>query len=811
MERYICIHGHFYQPPRENPWLEEVELQDSAYPYHDWNSRITVECYRPNAASRILGPDKKIVDIVNNYAKMSFNFGPTLLSWLQRQAVDVYDAILEADQKSLYLYDGHGAALAQAYSHMIMPLANRRDKRTQVLWGLRDFESRFRRKPEGMWLPETAVDYETLEVLAEHGLKFTILAPRQAKSIRRMGENEWAHLDKEQIDTTMPYRCPLPSGQSIDLFFYHGPTAQSVASGRYLQNGELLAEKLLWVLQDHGQSAGLAHIATDGETFGHHHRYTDMALAYCLHHIESNNLARPTVYGQYLELFPPTHEVQIYENSSWSCDHGVERWRSNCGCHLGRYPSGLQQWRKPLREGLDWLRDQLALVYEYRMQSLYIDPWELRNHYIDVVNDRSKAGLKRFWSTHFQSEPTRSNQVLILKLLEMQRQAMLMYTSCGWFFDDIAGIETVQIQQYAARAIQLAKEVENKDFEPGLLEFLEQANCNERGYAQGRDVYEKLVKPNNVDLNRVGAHLAINSIFEKTPKKMDIYCYHADVESYEKHEAGLQVLATGRADITSQIVWERHRLDFAVLHLGDRNLLCAVDARMDDAAFAAICSQLKAAYDRGDSTEMMRIMTVSFGQNSYSLWHLFKDQQRKVLFQLLESTWKEIEASYRQIYEHNFTIMQLMHGMHMPLPKALAGPAEFVVNEDLRRTIHGEDFELDRLQDLIDEANRLSLNLDSETLQYEASHKICFLLCKLENHPESLNLLKNVEATVRALKQVAKQLNIQTAQNIFFDLSRKVYPAMKEKPEAQEWVELFEKLGQHLDVVVDEEEKSGDQ
>ncbi len=805
MERYICIHGHFYQPPRENPWLEEVELQDSAYPYHDWNSRITVECYRPNAASRILGPDKKIIDIVNNYAKMSFNFGPTLLSWLQRHATDVYDMILEADKKSLYLYDGHGAAMAQAYSHMIMPLANRRDKRTQVLWGLADFEQRFGRRPEGMWLPETAVDLETLEVLAEEGIKFTILAPKQAKAVRKIGDHDWTPLEKEKVDTSMAYRCPLPSGQSIDLFFYHGPSAQSVASGRYLQNGELFAEKLLWELKDQGQPAGLIHIATDGETFGHHHRHTDMALAYCLHHIESNNLAQPTVYGQYLELFPPTHEIQIYENSAWSCEHGVERWRSNCGCHLGRYPSGKQQWRKPLREGLDWLRDQLALVYEYRMHPLYEDPWELRNQYIDLVNDRSKANLKRFWQTHFQGDPKRSDQVLILKLLEMQRQAMLMYTSCGWFFDDIAGIETVQIMQYAARAIQLAKEVDDKDFEPGLLEILEQANCNERGYSNGRDVYEKLVKPATVDLNRVGAHLAIQSIFDKTPKKLDVYCYHADVEHYEKHEAGIQVLATGRATITSQIVLERHKVDFAVLHLGDRNLLCAVNDRMADADYESICRQLQEAYERGDSTEVMRIMTVNFGANSYSLWHLFKDEQRKILYQLLESTWKEIEASYRQIYEHNFTLMQLMHGMHMPLPKALANPAEYIINEDLRRTIHGDDFELDRLQDLVEEANRLSLNLDSEILQYEASHKICFMLCKLEANPESLALLKDVETKVAALKRVATQLNIQTAQNIFFDLSRKVYPTQKTLPEAREWVELFEQLGQHLGVKVNGE------
>jgi alpha-amylase/alpha-mannosidase (GH57 family) len=302
MERYICIHGHFYQPPRENPWLEDVELQDSAYPYHDWNERITQECYRQNAASRILGPDKKIIDIVNNYLRMSFNFGPTLLSWLERHAPDVYESVIEADKKSRELFSGHGAAIAQAYNHIIMPLANRRDKYTQVIWGIRDFEHRFGRKPEGMWLPETAADLETLDILGEHGIKFTILAPHQARRFRRIGVKQWTNTNRDDIDTTRPYLCRLASGRTINLFFFHGPTAQDVAEGRLLQNGETFAKKLASILTDNREEAPLAHIATDGETYGHHHRYTDMALAYCLHYIESNDLARMTIYGEYLRL-----------------------------------------------------------------------------------------------------------------------------------------------------------------------------------------------------------------------------------------------------------------------------------------------------------------------------------------------------------------------------------------------------------------------------------------------------------------------------------------------------------------------------
>jgi len=299
MNRYICIHGHFYQPPRENPWLEDVELQDTAYPHHDWNEKVMQECYLQNAASRILGSDKKIIDIVNNYANISFDFGPTLLHWLQLQAPDVYEKILQADNKSRETFSGHGSAIATAYNHIIMPLANTRDKHTQVIWGIRDFENRFARYPEGMWLPETAVDTETLEVLAEYGIKFTILAPSQAKHVRKIGTKRWQKVDEKNLDITMPYLCNLPSGKSINLFFYHGPTSHDVAYGRLLRNGETFAARLMESFKDDGEQTQLVHIATDGESFGHHHRHGDMALAYCLHHIETNKLAKITVYGSH--------------------------------------------------------------------------------------------------------------------------------------------------------------------------------------------------------------------------------------------------------------------------------------------------------------------------------------------------------------------------------------------------------------------------------------------------------------------------------------------------------------------------------
>ncbi|MBN1392475.1 MAG: DUF3536 domain-containing protein [Sedimentisphaerales bacterium] len=809
MDKFVCIHGHFYQPPRENPWLEDVELQDSAYPYHDWNTKITEECYRQNAASRILGPDKKIYAIVSNYSEISFDFGPTLLSWLERHAPDVYESVIEADKKSQKNFSGHGAAIAQAYNHIIMPLANRRDKYTQVIWGITDFEYRFGRKSEGMWLPETAADIETLEILAELGIKFTILAPHQAKRIRKLGAQQWENVNRDQIDTTRAYLCTLPSGRTINLFFYHGPTAQNVADGRIIQNGEVFAKKLVWISPKDDNQFPLAHIATDGETYGHHYRHTDMALAYCLHYIKSNNLSKITVYGEYLEKHPPEYEVEIYENASWSCSHGVERWRSNCGCHYGRYPAGKQQWRAPLREAMDWLRDELSSVYEKTLAQYVPDPWHARNDYVGVINDRSAENAESFLKNISGRELHPDEKIQVLKLLEMQRNAMLMFTSCGWFFDDIAGIETVQIMQYAARAIQLAKEVNSSDFEPGFKDILQKALTNAKDFSTGRDVYEALVKTANVDLNRVGAHLAVSSIFEENPAvEKNVYCYSTKTENYERVDAGIQVLATGRATVQSKIVLEKHAVDFAVLHFGDHNLICAVNARSPDDAFYKMREDLNNAFSRGDTTEVMRVMNIFFKGNSFSLRHLFKDQQRRILYELLKTTWEEIEASFRHIYEHNYTIIKIMRGVHIPLPRALAAPAEFILNQDICREIESDETDIEKLSKLASEAIKLPLQLDTATLRFEASGKINSLMDKFENLPDDIVLLEKISAMLGILLTIIPELDVQPAQNVLFKVSKEEYPAMVKKAEAGEqtaksWCEHFRTLANYLGVKVD--------
>ena len=405
--RYVCVHGHFYQPPRENPSLEAIELQDSAYPYHDWNERITAECYAPNATSRVLDNEQRILQLVNNYGLMSFNFGPTLLSWLEAKAPRVYEALREADRLSAQKFGGHGSAVAQVYNHMILPLANRRDKATQVKWGIADFEHRFKRKPEGMWLAETAVDTETLEVLAENGILYTILAPRQARRVRRKGGRSWKDVTGDRIDPSRAYQVNLPSKKSISVFFYDGPISQGVAFEGLLNDGRRFADRLMSGFSDARDWPQLSHIATDGESYGHHHRFGEMALTYALQHIDTGEQAELTNYGQFLERYPPDHFVEIVENSSWSCIHGVERWRSNCGCNSGGHGDWSQEWRGPLRAALDWLRDALNPIFEERGKMLLKDPWAARDAYIRVILNRSDANVEDVFCRTRQSRAQR--------------------------------------------------------------------------------------------------------------------------------------------------------------------------------------------------------------------------------------------------------------------------------------------------------------------------------------------------------------------------------------------------------------------
>jgi alpha-amylase/alpha-mannosidase (GH57 family) len=807
VSRYICIHGHFYQPPRENPWLEAIELQDSAYPYHDWNERITAESYAPNAVSRILDGENQIVKIVNNYSRISFNFGPTLLSWLEEKAPDVYKAILEADRESQKNFSGHGSALAQAYNHMILPLANRGDKHTQILWGIRDFERRFQRKPEGMWLPETAVDLESLDVLAELGIRFSILSPYQASRVRRMGARNWRDVSGGRIDPTTVYEQRLPSGRRIALFFYDGPISRAVAFEGLLSRGEYLANRLLGVFRDEREWDQIVNIATDGETYGHHHRHGEMALSYALDYIESNQLAKLTNYGEYLERHPPSHQVEIFENTSWSCAHGVERWKSHCGCNSGGHPDWNQQWRAPLREALDWLRDALAPGYQHRAREYFKDPWSARDDYIDVVLDRSPGTVNGFFERHAERPLGEEEKITALKLLELQRHAMLMYTSCGWFFDELSGIETVQVIHYAGRAVQLGQELFGDTVESQFIDRLAAAKSNIPDHGDGRNIYEKFVKPAIVDWEKLGAHYGVSSLFEDYTEQTKIYCFLTEREDYQSFEAGKARLVVGRVRLTSEITWESCALSFGVLHFGDHNLNGGVRKFLGEEAYRGLVAEIKEPFMRADFPEILRLMDRNFGESNYSIRSLFRDEQRKVLGRILEATLAEAETVYRQIYENYVPTMRFLTDLRIPLPRAFYAAAEFVLNAQLRNALEHEEIDTERVGALLDAARVEGVTLDAATLEYSFRHNLERIAERFLAEPTDPTSFKRMRAAADLVKRLPFRVNLWKIQNLFYRVLETVYPEQQEKAgrgdeSARAWVAELAALGRKLAVRV---------
>lgn len=802
MKRFICIHGHFYQPPRENPWLEAIEQQDSAYPYHDWNERITAECYGPNAVARMLDESGRITRLVNNYARISFNLGPTLLSWLELKAPDVYRAILDADRESRKRFSGHGSALAQAYNHLILPLASRRDKHTQVQWGIRDFEHRFGRPPEGMWLPETAADLETLDVLAELGLRFTILSPYQAGRARKLGEEHWHDVTGGRIDPTMAYLQKLPSGRSICLFFYDGPIARAVAFERLLDRGEYLSNRLLGAFADTRGHAQLVHIATDGESYGHHHTHGDMALAYALDHIEANPDVRLTNYGEFLAKHLPTHEVQIVENTSWSCGHGVERWRSNCGCSLGR-PGWNQDWRGPLRQALDWLRDRLASPFEARGRKLLKDPWAARNDYIQVLVDRSPENIEQFLGRHALRKLNPREKSDVLKLMEMQRHLQLMYTSCGWFFDELSGIETVQIIQYAGRAVQLGQEALDENVEEGFLARLELARSNLIEHRDGRHVYEKFVGPAAVDWEKIGAHYAISSLFEDYPDQVQLFCYTAEREDYQSFESGKTRLVVGQVRITSALTRESALLAFGVLHFGDHNISGGVREFPGEKAYRALVHDLSAAFERADLTGVIRLVDRSFGDSTYSLRSLFRDEQRKVVRQVLRPTLSDVEAVYRRVFEEHQQQMRFLTHLDVPLPRALQLAVEYLFNSDLRAALCVDELDVGRIRDLLDRAASWHVSLETAGLGYAFRQTIDRLAERWRKQPEAPDLVRQLDTAIDLTRTLPFAVNLWKPQNVYFELRQSAQPVLVKQAEAGDeparaWLERFVALGEKL-------------
>jgi len=685
-ERFVCIHGHFYQPPRENPWLEAVEVQDSAAPYHDWNDRVAAECYAPNAASRLLDQQGRIVVLRNNYSRISFNFGPTLLAWLEHAHPDVHAAVQHADRESARHF-GRGSALAQVYGHCIMPLAGPRDQQTQVRWGIADFVHRFGRKPDGMWLPETAVDRRTLTVLAENGIRFTILAPAQAARVR-YGGGQWTEVAQGRLDCLRPYRCNLGKRRSITLFFYDGDISHAIAFGGLLNDGRVLAQRLTAAaLRRPDAKSGpppIAHIATDGESYGHHHRFGDMALAAAIETIEREGLVRLTNYATYLDQVAVVDEVEIHENSSWSCAHGVERWRADCGCRIGQQPGWNQAWRTPLREALNWLKAELDTLFERQAGALLRDPWAARDAYVDVIFRRDSERRDAFVHQHARRLPKRPTRTRIWTLLEMQRHALLSFTSCGWFFDEPTGLETSQVLNYAARAMQLAAQL-GTDLEPAFLQRLEPLRSNLTEYGNGPEIYRQLVRPQVTDHSRVAAHYAMHSVFAPPAPETSVYAYRITSLDQALERSGDTAFTIGRARLRCEATEDSRNFSYAALYLGGHDMHCAVADEPSD--YAERKASLLATFASEPLTELVRHIDRAFDGTFYTLRHLFVAERRRLLDHLTAQVVAACSADYERIVSSNRRLLDFLEQARVPLPPELELATAFVLRQQLERAV----------------------------------------------------------------------------------------------------------------------------
>ena len=769
---FLTVHGHFYQPPRENPWLEAIEQQDSALPAHDWNERINNECYNPNSVSKIVDSKNQILNVVNNYEYMSYNFGPTLLSWMEEYAPMAYERIIKADINSRKLHNGHGNAIAQVYNHMIMPLANERDKQTQVKWGIKDFEYRFGREPEGIWLAETAVDDDTLRVLVENGIKFTILSPYQAQRIRKNGEENWQDVSWGNIDPARSYRYYIKSapGKFIDLFFYDGAISKSVAFDELLKDGNKFVSRLkdgISTLRNYPQ---LINIATDGESYGHHTKFGDMALAYAMKLKVKDAGFIITNYGEYLEKYRSDWEVEIKPVSSWSCFHGVGRWSDDCGCSTGGHPGWNQKWRRPLRDALDYLRDETISIYKKYGKKYFLNPELTRDNYINIILDRSETSIKNFQEEYFLPDLDAEQKVHAMELLEIQRQAMLMYTSCGWFFSEISGIETVQIMKYAARVMQLSKSFTKKDYEPRFLEILSEAKSNLPEFGTGKDVYERFVKPSVVTPKQIVSLWAISSLYSDIEDEENVYCYKIKKHSYKRVVKGNSQLVIGHIEVKSMVTLEKSNLVFTLLQFSGGDFHCAIKEYSDN--FLETRKELIRTYLVSPLTEIIRTIDSYFGKEYFTLKDIFIEERRKILQTMLKGKLQNFANTYETMYNEGKGSIYQMQTLGLEIPKEFKISAQYVLTKQFNdlflesKGFLNNDI-LQQASDINFEAKRIGIEIDKTATASIFSKKIAQNVSRLAYALD----LQQVEATLEILDCIGKlelAVDIAEAQNYFF-------------------------------------------
>ncbi|PMP90186.1 MAG: hypothetical protein C0171_05685 [Caldisphaera sp.] len=769
-EKYISIFGHFYQPPRYNPWTLNIDLDISAKPFHDWNDKVTFESYQANAYARLKDNEDFIENIINNYEKISFSFGPLLLSWIKENKRFLYNAIIEADKKSAEKFSGHGNAIAQPYAHIIMPLANKKDREVDIYWGIKYFEKNFERYPEGFWLPEAAVDNLTLEILSDYGIKFVLLSPHQAKSIKL--NDEWINVNENNLNTRIPYKAILPSGKSIGIIFYNRFLSGQVAFGELLKSGEFLARKLLESFENKNYPQ-LVSIATDGETYGHHKPKGETELAKALTTLETSG-AIVTNLSYFYSNNPPTTEVQINENTSWSCPHGIERWRSNCGCASDIRPGWNQEWRTPLRKAIDYLRDnvestlnKLGPIYSNDINSAILN-------YERVIFDNNPENVSDFINEFSIKDFKESNIINLLKLMELERNSILMQSSDGWFFEDIYRPEPIENLRFAKRVLQLLQELENKDLEEDFLNILKDAKSNDNRIGNGKDIYNREVLSSVMNAEKIGSSYAMRLLFENIAKENDYYSYRIILGPYKLFELGRARVLIGISTIISKITWRSTPVLFISLYYGWYNIYAGTKILVDQSMYMELEKKVDELIGKGMLPDIIDLIHKEFYPNYYNLNNLMKDDQKFIVNNILESAIIELSRHYDNLYNSYLPIMEYVRALELDYPKVFELLLQYQLEKILIEILENQVVDFNRLDYIIQWAKNLEVKIDylvTKLLTEKIENNIKYLI----KDPLNISYIYSLEKLLDSYYQLGNPIdNLWEAQNLFIYLRNSI-------------------------------------
>lgn len=788
MTTALVIHGHFYQPPRENPWTELVEREPGASPFHDWNERIHAECYRPNAFARISDTHGRVERVVNNYARLSFNFGPTLLNWLERHQPETYRRVVEADGESALRRGGHGNAIAQGYHHAILPLCNERDRRTQIRWGLADFRRRYQREAESLWLPETACDDATLEALIEAGLRYVILSPYQAEAVRPSGSKEWQNVSDGRIDTTVPYKYLHRdgSGRSVAVFFYNGQIARGIAFEGLLASSHGL---LGACARAAGGGARIVSVATDGESYGHHFRFGDRCIAYALEVEAERQGLRVTNYGEFLDDDEPTHEVRIKagldgEGTAWSCAHGLGRWMRDCGCNVAAPGGWNQRWRTPLRAAFDLLRDDLAPKFEEECGKLLRDPWLARDEYVELLTPGGSKHHEEFLLRHAARVLSDEERVRSLTLLEAQRAAMTMYTSCGWFFNDISGLEAVQTLRYAGRVVETMEALGLAPPIAAFLETLAEAKSNQLERPTGADIYLRTIAQSRVTPQRVAAHVAICNLIE--PEEHESECESAGYSyrklDFRKQRHGRVTLETVRLALEEAATGRRHEFALAAMHFGEIDYYCALRPFRSLQEFEETAAKLWSHLRTASLPVLLRVAQSEFGPEEFGLEALLPQGQGHLSRNVFGKLVARFMEEYEHLYEGNRRVIERLQEIGFQPPRELRLAAELTVGLRLEREIRGQRRgagDYSAATEIARDAARYGYRIDRTSVTRVFEETVTEAARLVVTRPDAENI-SSARALIELGRELGLEANLERGQEIIYEAARAGTPLSEE-------------------------------